>query len=226
MLKKSAILYTDNRLSGPVFNMCIFTITLATHKETPVVAVQSWGNEHIAAQVLLGAHWTQHIHQGERGLRDCYEKIYKGLENTDAEVVYLLEHDVLYPPSYFAFTPDAQGFYFNRNIYRMNHAGYFDFGVPVTSNCCATRDNFLKCYEMRLGWLDAGKRIVWDEPGRMNEVAPMLHWHSAEPSLDIRHSANLTGYRAATRYLLDLPYWGAHAALAETLGLEDPEKKG
>ncbi len=222
MTTKSAILYTDNKLTGPIFNESLISMMEAARVEDEM-RIQMWSNETITYPLL--ASWvTEHIHQGPRGLRDCYEKIYKGLENTYADVVFLLEHDVLYPEDYFEFTPPTMdAFYFNRNIWRVNHAGYFDKGVQLTSNVCASRELLLKCYEVRMKWQDEGIRITWDEPGGMKEVAQMREWRAPNPTLDVRHSSNLTGYRTSPAYSDTLFPWGDHALLAARLGLIDPK---
>ena len=63
------------------------------------------------------SNWSSILHQMELGI----DRI---LQSGDA-VVYLAEHDVLYPPSYFSKVPDSREILLkNRQLYFMNQVGF------------------------------------------------------------------------------------------------------
>ena len=50
-----------------------------------------------------------------------FRQILAGLEALDTDVVFMVEHDVLYHPSHFDFTPPERDiFYYNRNTWKVN----------------------------------------------------------------------------------------------------------
>lgn len=57
----------------------------------------------------------------ESSLVSMYKQIYEGLSQCKTDVIFLIEHDVLYHPSHFDFTPQrADHFYYNRNEWRVS----------------------------------------------------------------------------------------------------------
>ena len=52
---------------------------------------------------------------GERGYHTYFKQIVAALETSTAEIVFFCEHDVLYPPEHFEFTPPDDKFYYNQN---------------------------------------------------------------------------------------------------------------
>ena len=162
--------------------------------------------------------------RGDKGLHDCYVKIMAGLEAAMGDVIYLTEHDVLYPLTYFDDElPDPNRFCYNTNIYRLNTHGFFWHGKPLTSQCVANKEMLKDCYTMRLAWIFEGRRIVWDEPGGMDEIAPMYEYQNENPAIDIRHGGNLTGMRTAEKYDRDVYPWGSSDELWAKWGQETAE---
>jgi hypothetical protein len=57
----------------------------------------------------------------ESSLISMYKQIYEGLTQCQTDVIFLIEHDVLYHPSHFDFTPERKDhFYYNRNEWRVS----------------------------------------------------------------------------------------------------------
>lgn len=167
--------------------------------------------------------WDNVIVNGRPGYHDCYTKIVEGCKLARFTQVYLVEHDVLYPDGYFAFQPPRErAFFFNRNVWRLNKAGWFPCPGQLTSNCCAHRDLLIEQFTARVRLLDGGGKVKWDEPGRNpGDIAPMLDWvpSSRHACIDVRGDWNMTGNRTATNYIQTLPYWGNARQWAERLGL-------
>jgi len=57
----------------------------------------------------------------ESSVLSMYKQILKGLEECKADIVFLTEHDVLYHPTHFDFTPEKEDhFYYNRNEWHVS----------------------------------------------------------------------------------------------------------
>jgi hypothetical protein len=86
----------------------------------------------------------------QRGVLTMFKQILGGLERSSADVIFLCEHDVLYHPSHFDFTP-ARGdvYYYNLNVWKVNvHSGksiHVD-DCKQTSGLCAQRALLLTHY--------------------------------------------------------------------------------
>lgn len=57
----------------------------------------------------------------EKSVISMYKQILKGLKECKTDVVFFVEHDVLYHPSHFDFTPEKEDhFYYNRNEWHVS----------------------------------------------------------------------------------------------------------
>ncbi|MBI2049664.1 hypothetical protein HYT32_02040 [Candidatus Roizmanbacteria bacterium] len=57
----------------------------------------------------------------ESSVISMYKQILKGLQECKTDIVFLVEHDVLYHPSHFDFTPEREDhFYYNRNEWHIS----------------------------------------------------------------------------------------------------------
>ncbi|MCR4324227.1 MAG: hypothetical protein NUV69_00890 [Candidatus Curtissbacteria bacterium] len=79
----------------------------------------------------------------ENSLLSMYKQIYEGLEQCQTDAIFLIEHDLLYHPSHFDFTPEKEDhFYYNRNQWHVSSLT----GKTVTylhndtSQLCALRE--------------------------------------------------------------------------------------
>lgn len=133
------------------------------------------------------------------------KKILAGLENTDADIIFLAEHDVLYHPSHFDFVPPKKDvFYYNENVWQVRagdgHALYYD--CKKLSQLCAYRELLLKHFRERVRRIEAeGFSLKMGyEPGTHNRAERVDDfkaegWRSKYPSIDIRHETNATQNR-------------------------------
>jgi hypothetical protein len=133
------------------------------------------------------------------------KKILIGLENTDADIIFFAEHDVLYHPSHFEFVPPKKDvFYYNENVWQVRasdgHALYYD--CKKLSQLCAYKELLVKHFKERVRRIEAEgfSNAMGYEPGTHNRKERVDDykaeaWRSPFPSIDIRHESNATASR-------------------------------
>ncbi|KKK79972.1 hypothetical protein LCGC14_2828140, partial [marine sediment metagenome] len=134
-----------------------------------------------------------------------FKQILAGLEASNSDVIFFCEHDVLYHPSHFNFTPpEKEKIYYNTNTWKLNwetkHAIHYD--CKQTSGLCAYRDVLIEHYTERVRRVEAdghSNRIGY-EPASHNRAERIDDlksdvWKSPVPNIDIRHDNNLTPSR-------------------------------
>ena len=188
---KGIVYYTDNRLdekyAAPVRRMI-------TNTGLPIVS---------ASLQPLDFGKNIHIDQ-ERGYLTMFRQILAALEASEAEIIFFCEHDVLYHPTHFDFTPPRQDvFYYNQNVWKV-HSEY-GFGLfyrcNQTSGLCAYRELLLDHYRKRVAYVEEHgfSRRIGFEPGTHGRIPELKGkhetWMSEYPNIDIRHDKNLTPSR-------------------------------
>ena len=143
----------------------------------------------------------------QKGQLTMFRQQLRGLEAlADVEVVFFVEHDVLYHPDHFAFDPPRSDvFYYDEHVWKIDAA---DVNKPLfyfakqTAELCASRDLLLGHYQKRVAKVekDGFSRHMGYEPGchmppRGVDSYPAMRWMSKNPQLDMRHSGNLTKSR-------------------------------
>ncbi len=141
----------------------------------------------------------------KRGYLAMFKQIVAALEHSSADVIFFCEHDVLYHPSHFDFTPtDRNTFYYNQNVWFLRladgHALHYD--VNQLSGLCGFKEELLTHFRERLQRIEKEgfSRKMGFEPmthGRIkwNNVYKLGTWKSQYPNIDIRHGDNVTGQR-------------------------------
>lgn len=121
--------------------------------------------------------------KGERGMDTYYKQIITALENSQAEIVYFCEHDVLYNKSHFEFIPpEKDKFYYNLNVWKVS----WETGKAMKVDVCEQVSG-LVCYrETALAYYRKKRKDAHYEP------TPKQHFYSTEPLYDIRHDKNMT----------------------------------
>jgi hypothetical protein len=107
-MKKGCIYYTDNRLNPKILNVCQRQLRNSFDGEIVNVSLKpmKFGKN----IVLLNR---------VRSYPTMITQILTALENSTADCVFFTEHDVLYHPSHFDFTPERNDlYYYNINNYR------------------------------------------------------------------------------------------------------------
>jgi glycosyltransferase involved in cell wall biosynthesis len=193
--KKGIVYYTDNRLDSIIMTACQRQLTHCANGHQ-VVSVS-------LAPLDFGENITL---EAERGIFTMFRQILAGLEASTAEVIFLAEHDLIYHPSHFDFTPPRRDvFYYNENTWKIDaETGQALFYyTKQTSGLCAYRELLIEHYRKRIervkreGRYD---RAIGFEPGchsfpRGIDNYPAERWMSDYPNLDIRHGKNLTPSR-------------------------------
>lgn len=129
-----------------------------------------------------------------RGYRAYFKQIIAALETLHTEFVFFAEHDVLYHPSHFDFTPpDKDTFYYNHNVWRWKYPTELavTWDANQVAELCCSRELALEWYRKKFAEYEADpehfdRRF---EPGGRTDYKV---WRSAQPNIDIRHGDNLT----------------------------------
>lgn len=199
-LTKGILFYTDNAQDNTTIG--IATRSLLLKAELPIVSVSlkplNFGNN-----IVLDL---------EPGYLTMAKQILAGLESIAVDIVFFAEHDVLYHPSHFNFTPDKKDiYYYNQNIWEVRsedgHALFKE--VQKLSQLCAYRATLIEHFKKRVELLTAQEntdtfkkyvRRMGFEPGtnsRAERVDDLKSesFFSPFPNIDVRHDKNLTPNR-------------------------------
>ena len=177
---KGILYYTDNQLNIKLAKKCRKSMMVGL----PITSVS-----------LKPIDFGKNIHfKGERGKLTMFKQMLAGLEAMTEEIVFFCEHDVIYHPSHFDFTPKDK-FYYNENNWRVRledgHAVYFDH--DSLSQMCCKRELALKEIREMIKRYEAKPFAGGFEPGTKDGRSE--RWRSSEPNIDIRHSNNFTPSR-------------------------------
>lgn len=193
-LKKSIIFYTDNQLP-------------LKYAKKVQQQLRSIGLPIVSASLKPMDKMGKNIHINlPRGLDAYFQQIIGALESSDADIVYMCEHDVLYHPSHFEFIPQEKDkFYYNQNFWRVrpdvdNFAVHWD--ANQVSGLVAYRELLLKYYKDRYAEVKTQGFNRSYEPGGRNS-ALAVPWKSEYPNIDIRGSWNLTRSKWSPRDFRD-----------------------
>jgi len=158
---KNIIYYTDGSLNKDIAELCKKRL-LSAANGIPIISV-SQEPINLGHNICIG--------KQPRSLHTMWKQILTGLMYSDADVVYMVEHDVLYHATHFEFEPKENTvFYYNNSIWL----------VRTRDGRCLWKNNlcFSQCVSNRLLMLDnMMQRVKWCENGG---VAP-LHQGAYEP---------------------------------------------
>lgn len=191
---KGIIYYTDNRLNAE--------IAQATQQQLE----QSRNGHELITVSLQPIEFGHNIHLPlKRGYLTMFKQILAGLEASTADIVFFCEHDVLYHPSHFEFTPTRDDvFYYNENVWKVDATTgqALFYYCRQTSGLCAYRTLLLEHYRERVRRVEAEgfSRKMGFEPGTHNRRERVddhkaESWMSEYPNIDLRHQYNLTSTR-------------------------------
>jgi len=131
----------------------------------------------------------------ERAVLSIFKQILRGCEESDADIIFLLEHDLLYHPSHFDFMPyDKKTFFYDQHRYSVcDETGKSVFyHTDVPSLLCAYRSLLIKHYSKcvkiveRDGWRS---KYGYSPPKGLpkeQRIARRTTYMAEFPSLDIR----------------------------------------
>jgi len=194
MSNKSILYYTENRLDATIMKAAQLQMLKSG---LPIVSVS-------LKPLNFGENFVINL---EPGVITMFRQILHGLERSEAKVIFMGEHDVLYHPSHFDFTPPKDDtYYYNTNVwkwwYPKDYLITYDFILSV-SGLCASRELLLDHYRQRLkaiednGWQDDSPNPYWVrkmgyEPGKKRIRGGFLdekveEWRPQYPNIDLRH---------------------------------------
>jgi hypothetical protein len=202
---RSIIYYTDNQIGEPMMSICQKYIAAS--------------NLPITSCSLQPINFGRNIvlKDGARSYPTMVKQIITALENSVSDYVFFCEHDVLYHPSHFDFTPPSDNiYYYNINHWRWdfpnNRAIQYD-GMISLSQLCVDRKLALNHFKLReykikeMGLDDDEAELLEDpqwsinwgyEPGikkiREEDFDDNLFAirESKYPNIDIRHKGTFT----------------------------------
>lgn len=200
MTERGIIYYTDSRDNEPIISTCRNQLIKANTENLPIVSCSLQPLDFGTNIVLEGK---------TRSYPTMALQIYTALINSDSKYVFFCEHDVLYHPSHFDFTPPTDDiYYYNVNnwrwLYGAETAITYDDLTSLSGLCC-NRELAIKHYELRLRLIEEqgldelrSKEPRWArrfgyEPGtkkrRRGGISDEEHVkrRSEFPNVDIRH---------------------------------------
>ena len=218
-MRKGIVYYTDNYPDADLLETCRKSLL----RKIPGFDIVSVSQE----PVDFGRNFV--LPGIGRSAVSLFYQVLRGLEESKADVVYLIEHDVLYHSSHFDFIPpDNKIFYYNRNRYAVDpdtgKAVFYQ--TNVLSLLVAKRDLLLKHFARRVGLAQIygfRSRDGYSPPNGIpkNENPGKYKTFFGEiPCLDIRHDKTFTRKRITRDQFksdnscrdwaeaYDLPYWG------------------
>lgn len=197
-LSKGMIYYSDCRLNEKIAGRVRGQLKkISEEKDIPIVSATlkktDFGDKSIYFPSL------------SPGYPAMFKQIVAALEHSKSDVVFFCEHDVLYHPTHFDFTPlERDTFYYNQNVWflRASDGHGLHYDVNQLSGLCGFREELLTHFRERL------QRIEKEGFSRKMGFEPMTHgrikwkneyklgtWKSQYPNIDIRHGGNVTGQR-------------------------------
>ena len=194
------IYYTDSRLDPEILGVCQKQLSKA-FDESKIVNVSLNKPSEFGGRNI--------VFMGKRSYPTYLRQILTALEASTDDVIYFLEHDVLYHPSHFDFVPPKDDiYYYNTNNYRWryptNIAVTYDTLSSLSGMCC-NRETAVNHYKLRIQVMEDQKldeirgheprwaRLFGYEPGtklkRRGGISDEEHIcrRSKFPNVDIRH---------------------------------------
>lgn len=179
-MKKGAIYYTDNCLDERIAQACRTQLRNAFPGEIVSATLKqtNFGDQEIVLPL-------------QRGYLTMFTQILCALEKLLCDVVFFCEHDVLYPPEHFDFTPPTdETFYYDINWWKVREDGLaVHWDAAQVSGLCCDRQLAIRHYQRLIAEFnpDSFKRRF--EPTVNNSYET---WRADVPHVDIRHKKNLT----------------------------------
>jgi len=165
----------------------------------------------------------------KRSVPSMFKQMLEGLKKIDTEIVFFVEHDVLYHPSHFDFMPLKENvYYYNDNVWALDAAtgqALHYKEMKQVSGLVAYRKLLIEHYTKRVEKEGFSRRLGF-EPGKkirhggIDDYA-YEYFTSEHPIIDIKHGGTITPgrfkldqYRCKSKIedswtLSDIiPYWG------------------
>ena len=187
-MKKAAVYYSDKSITERLRSLCLDQLQSALPPGVDLIKIMQSS-------------------RAVRGHISLFINILCGIGQSDADYIYLAEHDVLYPAGYFTEGPEwlECDFVYAQPGYYLNATGYYiRNGLPL-SCLSGRRESLVKFCLMQLVRLLSNRSIISSEPSPKD-------WHIKirqldHPFIDIRHNSNFTGSRQGKHLFQQIDYW-------------------
>jgi len=192
-MSKGIVFYTDNKLDNTFLGELVRSNL--SQMGLPIVSVS-------LKSLDFGSNITLPL---ERGYLTLFKQILIGLQALDTKYVFLCEHDVLYHPSHFEFTPPRDDvYYYNMNSWIVRASD--GFAVYYDHKCqgamCADREFLINHYKKRVELVEKNgfstkmgfEAGTHNRPERVDDFKAE-GWKSTYPNIDIKHGGNTTPQR-------------------------------
>jgi len=189
---KGIIFYTDNQLK--------LKIAVCVQRQLAKIGLP------IVSASLKPMGFGKNIHVPlQRSALTMFKQILVALENSDTDIVYFCEADVLYHPSHFEFTPPKRDvWYYNENVWKIDavtgHALHYD--MKQVSGIAVYRECAVEHYRKRVAMVEKNGFTsgMGYEPGTHHrpervDDSTAEGWMSPFPNVDIRHDGNFSPTR-------------------------------
>lgn len=191
-LTKGIVYYTNNVLDEKIFLACQAQLNRCMEVwKFPIISVSQ-------KPINFGQNFVMNL---ESSLISMYKQILKGLEECNTDIVFFAEHDVLYHPSHFDFTPERKDhFYYNRNEWHVSsETGKTVFYLHNnTTELSAFRETLIAHIKRAIetnevqfhtSWGISPPRGIPPEEQKLKHYATYM---SKVPNIDIRHPGTLS----------------------------------
>lgn len=169
---------------------------------------------------------------GQPGILTMHRQILAGLQALETNVAFLAEHDILYHPSHFDFTPRRDKvFYYNTNVWRWKYPtgpAVWTDDLQQLSGLVAYRSLLIDYFSRKIAQIEDKGNNRHYEPGTNANIYGhhskgrygSRNYLSEFPNVDIRHGNNLTPSKWSPREFRnkkyakgwketdEIPYWG------------------
>jgi len=191
-MTKGVVYYTNNKLDKKIFLACQRQLKRCMEVwDFPIISVSQ-------QPINFGQNFVMSL---ESSLISMYKQMAKGLEECKTDIVFFAEHDVLYHPSHFDFTPERKDhFYYNRNEWHVDTiTGKTVYYIHNnTTELSAFRETLLNHIRRIIDTNSDRFHSSWGtSPPRGIPPEEQRAWHyggymSKVPNIDIRHSETLS----------------------------------
>jgi hypothetical protein len=189
------VYYSDNNPDSHILKACQNSLEYCMNRwEYPIITVTQ-------KPIDFGQNIVLDL---ERSVLSMYKQILRGLEEAETEYVFQIEHDLLYHPDHFNFTPNGEDYYyFDRNLWRMDvdsgKAVYYQADVP--SMMCAKRNLLIEHYRLKVDYIGEHghtSALGFSPPKGLPKemrIGKAKTFFSETPCIDLRHDRAFTRRR-------------------------------
>lgn len=191
---KGLVYYTDNNPAPNILTACQKQLIVCMGQwKYPIVSVSQ-------KSIDFGTNFVMDI---GRSLLSMYRQILRGVEECKTEIIFLVEHDLLYHPSHFDYTPARKDtFYYDRNRWNVDMEGkavFYHNNCP--SRLVAHRELLLEYYTRVVDFVQSEgfkHNLGFSPPKGLpkeKRVGRYEAYMAKDPCIDIRHDRTFTRAR-------------------------------